>query len=212
MKKKIFLTIAAAVGIGFMSYKFTHAYFTASADSAVNIFKTAENFATPSATLTPTEILPNHVVINEVSPLGDNQDEWVELYNPLSSSVDVSNWRISSDNGSDSFGNNIIIPAFGYAVILTSPTTVATPSGAIIIHLDNRTIGSKGLSNDGSEVHLYDKNVHEVDAMSYGDDTSVFTIVGPSANETLQRFPNGIDTNNASDWHVANETLGGVNQ
>ena len=44
---------------------------------------------------------PNHIVINEVdlNPPGDdsvNVSEWVELYNPTNSKIDLSGWKIAS--------------------------------------------------------------------------------------------------------------------
>ena len=47
------------------------------------------------------EVIPDHVVINEVdtNPFGDDSltvSEWVELYNPTDSDVDLSGWEIAS--------------------------------------------------------------------------------------------------------------------
>ncbi|MGB1378559.1 MAG: lamin tail domain-containing protein, partial [Nitrosopumilus sp.] len=47
------------------------------------------------------ELITDHVVINEVdtNPFGDDSlaiSEWVELYNPTDSEVDLSGWEIAS--------------------------------------------------------------------------------------------------------------------
>ena len=47
------------------------------------------------------ELITDHVVINEVdtNPFGDDSlaiSEWVELYNPTDSDVDLSGWEIAS--------------------------------------------------------------------------------------------------------------------
>ena len=47
------------------------------------------------------QTLSDHVVINEVdtNPFGDDSEsisEWVELYNPTDSDVDLSGWEIAS--------------------------------------------------------------------------------------------------------------------
>lgn len=209
MKTITILSMIAAVGLGFMSYKFTHAYFTASAVSAENIFKTAESFnsqATESA----------HIVINEVSPLGDNQGEWVELFNPTDGDVDLKNWSITdSFPSSDTLSlSSLILPANEYAVIVTNNTTVSEiPANAVKIVLENATIGN-GLTDAGDSLTLKNSTGTVVDKMSYGSDISVFSQppAEPTSGKTLQRIPNGMDIDTSTDWHVAAPTLGGENQ
>jgi hypothetical protein len=212
MKKIMFLTIVAAIGLGFMSYKFTHAYFTASAVSAENTFKTAESFATPSATLTPT---PDHVVINEVSPVGSSSADWVELYNPTNSAVNVSSWTIADNNGSpNTIPTSPQIPSKGYAIITTdNPTVLAIPNGVIKIQLTSGTIGGAGGLAAGGDKIVLNNGTNDIDKVSWGSDPSVFSEIGvPSGDQTIQRIPNGQDTNTASDWKLSTPTLGGVNQ
>jgi len=46
---------------------------------------------------------PLSVIISEVAWMGtlaSSDDEWIELYNPGSSSIDLTNWRLVADNGS----------------------------------------------------------------------------------------------------------------
>lgn len=65
------------------------------------------------------EILENHVVINEILPNPDvlNATEWVELYNPTGSSVDLTNWSLvdaaNSSKDLSALGN---IPEGGFKV------------------------------------------------------------------------------------------------
>ncbi len=55
--------------------------------------------ATKTATITNTPVAP-HVVISEVAWGGtkaSGRDEWIELYNPTASPVDLTNWQILAD-------------------------------------------------------------------------------------------------------------------
>ena len=50
----------------------------------------------------PAPVAPKHVVINEVeaNPPGlDARNEWVELFNPLAETIDLSGWRIVATHG-----------------------------------------------------------------------------------------------------------------
>lgn len=131
---------------------------------------------------------PTSIVINEVelNPPGDDRFsttmEWVELYNPTSSSVALSGWTLSTTGG--------------------TKTHTVTLSGAIRANdyyvfeysrwLDNENYESVILRNaDGTEIDrtplLYD---------DYNDD------------RTRQRYPNGKDTDSDSDWKFRPSTKG----
>ncbi|OGK16984.1 hypothetical protein A2690_02310 [Candidatus Roizmanbacteria bacterium RIFCSPHIGHO2_01_FULL_39_12b] len=193
--------------------KFTSAFFSDAGQSQNNTFAAADTFPTPTLAVTPTPS-PSPtpaviIVINEISSGGDSKDEWVELYNPTDSPINVSGWKISDKNAFDSGGDDTFpttpsIPSLGYAVVITNNSTVAgIPSSAITIELVNANIGS-GLNNTGDAVHLKNALNVVVDSMSYGNETSVFPIppTTPSSSQSLARSPNGTDTNSASDWII----------
>jgi len=80
---------------GFLSYSYTHSYLSDSAASSGNTFTASAEFPTP----TPAPINPGDVVINEINWGGNNEpsssnDEWVELVNNTSFSIDLTNWVI----------------------------------------------------------------------------------------------------------------------
>lgn len=206
--KLILLSIILGIVIGTAVVKGTHAYFTASATSATNTFKTADTFSSISPA-------PDHVVINEVSPIGSSSAEWVELYNPTQASIDVKNWSLTDkDNSSDIFQTNASIPSHGFAVVITNDSVVNTTSlSTTVITLGTQTIGN-GLNDNGDSLILKDNNQAVIDSMSYGNillplDLHLLTI---GQEQTLQRFPNGQDTDTAGDWHTADQTLGIANQ
>jgi len=55
----------------------------------------------------------------------DHYCEWVELYNPTDSPVDVGEWHLSDTRTTDTLkGENTIIPSHGYAIITDLTTEV----------------------------------------------------------------------------------------
>gem|GEM_PF-3745057 len=154
----------------------------------------------------------NHIVINEVSPNGGKDQDWIELFNPTNKDIDLTGWMIH-DNGAnpENFSDSPTISANGYAVIVASSSAITVPNGVTKIITTSPSIGN-GLNPDSDYIQLLKPDSSVVDQTSYGSDKSIFNIATPSANQTVQRFPNGTDTDTSSDWHVANATLGGVNQ
>lgn len=206
-KRFLFLTILLITGLGLISYKITHAFFSDTGSSTVNIFAASEVFptATPSATPIP------ELVLNEVSSDGNPNLEWVEIHNPTGSSVDVSGWTIEDALTDDVFPTVSPIPAGGYAVVIGNASTVSVPSSAITITLGNSTIGS-GLNDTGDLIRLKTPATTIVDEMSYGNNTTVFPTppVAPDAGESVARNPNGVDTNTAGDWVIDSSPSIGV--
>lgn len=130
----------------------------------------------------------DHVVINEFVAKGT---EWVELYNPTSSSVDISGWRLTSDYG----GLNYTIPG----------GTVLPPGGYYVYS----TLGNL-LHNDGDLIRLADSTGILVDVVGYGIRGAAPL---PPQYWGAARVPNGQDTDDdARDWNLdETETQGTVN-
>lgn len=92
---------------------------------------TPTNTSTPTPTVTPTPgNLANHVVISEIQTAGVSaEDEFIELYNPTDSAVDISSWSIQFRGGSAGTYNrrNFIggnsIPARGFFLIIHTGST-----------------------------------------------------------------------------------------
>jgi hypothetical protein len=122
-----------------------------------------------------------YIVINEVelNPPGDDNsgsvEEWIELYNPSSSSVDLSGWKLSTTHGG---------------------TITATISQGTIILADGYYVynrGSQWLDNNDESVVLRDSGDVEIDRTPVKSDTD-------NNGWSWQRYPNGLDTDSASDW------------
>jgi len=163
-------------------------------------------------TFTPPEVTTDHLVVNEVyydvgSGKGDDpNNEWVEIYNPTESAVDISGWKICETAGCDVIPSSAPIPAHGFAVASGKSSTWedywTLPEGTITIDLPGDKIGSNGLSDDGDRVELRKTDNSLVDAMSYGDDTTYFELPLSGKGKSLARIIKGYDNDLATDWII----------
>ncbi|MCW4041697.1 MAG: lamin tail domain-containing protein [Candidatus Bathyarchaeota archaeon] len=127
------------------------------------------------------------MVINEIesNPSGNDNyltvEEWVELYNPSKSSVDIGGWTLSTTHG--------------------TTVTVTIPQGVTIgdkgYYVCKR--GSQWLDNDDESVVLRDSEDTEVDRSLQISD-------GENDYQSWQRYPNGLDTDLNSDWRFHSST------
>ncbi len=119
------------------------------------------------------------VVINAFDPNPAGKDvgkEWVTLYNPTNSSVNVSGWMLSSTHYRG--GVNISIP---------QGTIIPPKCYWTYIH-------SKGwLHNDGESILLKDEKGDEIDRTPFKRDND-------NDNRFWKRNPDGFDTDSDSDW------------
>lgn len=113
----------------------------------------------------------NHVVVNEfeMNPSGtDSGNEWVELYNPTSSSVSIGGWKIKTTGGKRT--EDVSIPA---------GTSIS--SKGFYCH----TFSSQWLDNDNNEsVILINDQGTEIDRTPGKNDTS-------NDSRAWTRVPNG---------------------
>lgn len=101
---------------------------------------TNTNTATATRTSTATAPPPMTVIINEVAWSGTvaaSTDEWIELYNPGTTPINITNWRITADDGNPDITLTGTIPANGYflvgryTTIFSDVTVDQTFSGAL---------------------------------------------------------------------------------
>jgi len=159
--------------------------------------------------LRPPEPDRTHLIINKVYyDVGcrrgsDPTSEWIEIYNPTDQEVDITGWIVADNHEEDIIPQSDPIPAFGFAIIAAAASTFQywnIPGDVVKIVLGS-LIGD-GLDNDGDRVILKMPDRTEVDAMSYGDDKSVFNPACPDVEKghILGRVPIGFDTDSASDF------------
>ncbi|MCV0412213.1 lamin tail domain-containing protein [Nitrosarchaeum sp.] len=133
----------------------------------------------------------NHVVINEIdiNPPGDDSKsvlEWVEIYNPTSSKVDISGWQIASTTA--------------------LKKTMTISSGTFIEPGKYLTFSYQSLwfADSNELVELRDKNGVVIDKTPLLSD--------PKNDLTSwQRIYDGYDFDNSNDWKFAIPTAGSSN-
>ena len=195
--------------------------FTDAALSTSNNFMASLEFSGPtgatgeSGTTGPTGAI-NNLVVNEVYYDVDadhvldkeSSSEWVEIYNPTTSSVNLTGWTIEDNNGSDSLTGSILSESFLILISTDSASFLSkwsVPMGTNIQTVTGAIGGSFGLANIGDRLTLKN-NSTEVDKMSWGNDTTGFltgcTTLCPDVidGHSLERSPDGFDTDSATDF------------
>ncbi|MBN1658674.1 MAG: lamin tail domain-containing protein [Anaerolineae bacterium] len=150
---------------------------------------------------------PGAVLIHELEydPHGsDTACEWIELYNPLTTTVDLAGWRVRDNYAADSLPA-LTLPPGGAAVVAASASfydNYPTFTGTLV--LLGGSIGN-GLHNEGDCLILEDPAGALIDALSYGADATIFNCAGyPCAGVpegySLERDPPGRDTDAPGDF------------
>ncbi len=118
------------------------------------------------------------VVINEFVSNGNSGEEWVELYNPTGSSVDLSGWEIV-----DSLDNRFTIDEIASGTSLLA-------GGYLAIDRDRSgTLGA--LNNNGDTIKLRNVLDAVIDLVEYGTSSP---LQPPSKGQSAGRAPDGDDT------------------
>ncbi len=135
--------------------------------------------------------IANHVVINEadINPVGNDAIypiDWVELYNPTASPVNISGWTIGATTGlrqNYTISSNTIIQSKQFMVFVDGPMWF--PHAGAVIQLN---------SNNGT---IIDQTPPLTDLQGGGD--------------SWQRLADGYDTGSSSDWVYKVATPGSSN-
>ena len=126
-------------------------------------------------------VIPGKAVINEVYSRGVPTNlDWVELYNPTATPVDISKYRIYDSGGQsgvkekNAFPTGTVIPGGGYYVIVTDGTEAS----------------DFGLSSAGEQIWLEDETGKVVDTV---------TFLAMDVTQTYGRLPDG-----GTNWQLLN--------
>ena len=120
--------------------------------------------------------LPNHVVINEFAQFpigGDYNKQWIEIYNPTATPVNVGNWKIVTF----------------YGTTRTIPADTVVPSNGYFVFMLNGIV----LAHNGEQITLKDASNNIVDKTAKKSATT-------ASASTWQRYPNGVDSDGDGDW------------
>jgi len=131
------------------------------------------------------------------------KNEWLEIYNTCDNSMNISGWKIRDNYSTVIIPKSEPIPPKGFAIITPDDSTWdlwPIPDEVIKIVL-GKNFGNT-LGDDGDRVILKTPKGKVVDALSYGNDHSIFNlpIPLPKKNYLLARVPTGYDTDQASDF------------
>lgn len=132
------------------------------------------------------------------TPGDDAAEEWIEVYNPTASPVDISSYRLADNSGSFTLPPNTIVPANQHVAI------ARTDAG--FTALFNRAPAVAGmtlsLGNTGDELRLLDPNGAEVDRVLW-ENTGAGWPIAASTGSAIRRIDATVDTDTVADWEVA---------
>lgn len=200
------LRVLMPLVVSMMFFHNSYAFFSDTASSTNNIFSAATIFPGTAGS----------VVINEVyydlclpaPSCGIEPDnEWVEIYNKSSSPIDISGWTLTDNNATVTTPSGTTIQANSFLVITPDEETwTFWPAVPVVMRV---VLGSEasgkignGLSNTGDRLTLKNLSGITIDAISYENDTTVLnpSISPVSAGHSIERNPDGQDTNTAADF------------
>jgi hypothetical protein len=127
----------------------------------------------------------------------------LELLNRTNQAIVLRNWTISDNMVTETLPTITIPPGTFFVVAGRVASFIVNFPGfsGLIVEMPDGTIGN-ALGNTGDRLILRDSRGVLIDALSYGDDTSVFDPPCPAvaAGHSLERRPAGYDTGQASDF------------
>ncbi|MGC6566055.1 MAG: lamin tail domain-containing protein [Akkermansiaceae bacterium] len=173
-------------------------FYTASATNSAGTSwaPTPESFTTPDS-------LAAQVVINEIhyDPNDETSaEEFIELYNPGTTALDLSGWMIT-DAVEFTFPGGTVIPANGYLVIAEDPATMNSVYG--ITALGPWT---GGLRNTGEEIDLRDASGALQDQVDY-DDGFPWPTGARGGGGSMELLNAGLDNNLGGSWRTSGTTI-----
>ncbi|MEM6345943.1 MAG: lamin tail domain-containing protein [Bacteroidota bacterium] len=162
----------------------------------------AHTGGTPGAANTisdPCDPQPSPIVINEIHYNSDpsfDPGNWVELYNPSNSSVDVSGWELHTDSASYVIPNNTSIAANSYLILAENTFLFSFQFWGV-----NPFIGpiGFGLDNAGEKLLLYNKTYCLVDSVKFND-KSPWPILGDGEGPSISLRDPALDNALGINW------------
>ncbi|MBS4029122.1 MAG: lamin tail domain-containing protein, partial [Ignavibacteriales bacterium] len=134
-----------------------------------------------------------HIVISEFATRGtaNATDEFVELYNPMDSVIDISGWKLEYKSASGTtwslratIPNNKTIPAFGFFLI--APTSYASSTTP-----DYRATEWSAGAADNGHFHITNVGGTEIDKVGYG--TAIDPEGSPAPNHGTSANNNSVE-------------------
>jgi len=173
-------------------------------DSSITMNVQISDPMTLTAVFEPSEMDPATVVINEINYNSSDDfdpDDWIELYNPGETEVNISDWVMKDDDN----GHVFLIPE---ATIIESGEYIilAKDLGQFIANFPNinNVIGSFdfGLSGGGDQIRIYDHGGILIDSLEYDDDDP-WPIEADGDGPTLELINSDLDNTLPDSWSAS---------
>ncbi len=135
------------------------------------------------------------LIISEVlydTPACDSTCEWVELYNPTTSAIDITGWTLW-DNSKSNLLPSVVIPSGGYFVFARSNTGFQS----LYNKLPDSGAMTLALGNSGDVLRLKNSAGTEVDMVAWENYITGWSV--SAVDSTIYR-PTTTDTDSVSDW------------
>ncbi len=130
---------------------------------------------------------------------GSANDEWIELYNNSSSSIDLNGWGIISDDKTPNIFLKNRIPAKGFFILERTNDTTLPKIKSDLIYKGN-------LSNNGEHLKLIDNNKKIIDEI---DCSKKWFFGDNEVKKTMERKNTLIGGDNSENWQTS-ENSGGT--
>lgn len=138
---------------------------------------------------------PNDVIINELMynpSTGDQNDEYIELYNTTGSSIDLTGWSFTA--GITLTFGSVSIPANDYIVISPSISNTLTTYGVV-----SSAQYTGNLSNGGETITLTDNLANEISTVGY-DDAAPWPLTPDGTGPSMELKATNLDNTLAVNW------------
>ena len=196
-----------SLSLSSLSVATTYYYVVESTDASGYTTTSAERTFITGGTPLP-KILFSEIYYDTIGT--DSIEEWVELYNDSSETVDLSGWTITDNND---LGGTVTFPS-GTTIKPGTYLTIAVDSAGFnaLYGYDADVYGTiPGLNNTGDALILKDFNGNEVDAVAWEggaaggipDGWGSTSLPTAPTGSTIVRTPSNTDTDTYMDWSVA---------
>lgn len=142
---------------------------------------------------------PGSITFSEIlyQPASDEENEWIELHNPMALDMDLSGWSLQG-GVAWTFAEGTYLAAGGYLVLAADPARLPGALGPFV--------GT--LSDDGERLELWNNGGRLIDTVGYGDDDP-WPVHADGSGLSLAKIDPDSASDHAENWAGSAE-LGGT--
>lgn len=156
------------------------------------------------SSLSVTNATQAHIIVNEIRPAGSETNEFIELFNPTDTEIDLTGYKIAKKTKSGSESLLLSASKFSGTIQAHGYFLIAHPSVKDAIFADLAYSGASYYISNDNTVLLYDENGIVVDTVGFGSasDFEESPAPNPNSDESLERKNFSDTENNADDFSV----------